>query len=213
MYVVAWRRPGPPTPEERAAELSRFIYETLAPDRPHTGTELIEILSAGHAWCTGYAVAAGLLLRRHGYRVAWITMLGSRLEPDGSRDPDAHEIIEVEIPGGSPRVLDAMANIWFDASAAELLREPGRADRDRPRDRRYVERGYEHFATSAWYESVHSVAVRADPRDYQRFRPVAEVMQADAFRVRPRWWRLLLRARGRLEAGLGHGARDGRTTP
>jgi hypothetical protein len=202
MYVVAWRRDRPVTGRERAEELSDFIYETLEPDRPHAGVDLIELLSAGHAWCAGYAVAAGRLLQSSGYGVTWVTMLGSRPGPDGSPAPDTHEVVEVKLPGGSHRVLDPMANIWFDALTQDLLRHPEIADRSRPRDQRYVERGYEHFTTSAWYRSVESVAVRADPRDYQRFQPAPELIRSGGVRVPPRWWRLLLRGRGRLEADI-----------
>jgi hypothetical protein len=65
-----------------------------------------------------------------------------------------------------------------------------------------MERGYEHFTTSAWYRSVRFVAARADPRDYQRFRPIAEVLRNDTLPVPSHWWRLPLRARGRLESAF-----------
>ena len=173
MYITAWQRDHPASPRERARELATFVYEALEPSSPHRGKELREILAGGTAWCTGYALAAGLMLRREGFQVQWITMTasGPPLVPGGSAR-DAHEVLQVQYADGSREVLDPMANVWFGAPLEALLRDPRRADVAHVQDERYLARQYELYATSAWYRMVAAVAIRDDPRQVQDFRSV-----------------------------------------
>lgn len=201
MYVTAWKRNEPASQIQRARELSAFVYDVLAPDRAHAGNDLVSVLSDGVAWCTGYALGAGLLLQREGFRIRWLTLLADGPPPTGGAPIDAHEVLEVEFGGGRRRVLDPMANVWFDASIVELLRDPRRADVERTRDRRYVERGYDLYATSAWYRRVRKAAVREDPRDHQEFHPLEEWL-AGAVGPRGGVARRLLRAREQVRARL-----------
>lgn len=175
MYVTAWRRDAPVSPRQRARELASFVSQVLEPYSPHRGKELREILAGGTAWCTGYALAAGLLLRREGFQVQWITMTvsGPPLVPGGATR-DAHEVLQVQYADGSREVLDPMANFWFGVALDTLLRDPKRADVEREEDVRYRTRRYELYATSAWYGRVATVAIRDDPRQVQDYRNVDE---------------------------------------
>ena len=189
MVVRAWRRDQPVTALDRARELTRFVYEQLDPELPAYSTDLGELLAGGTAWCTAYAVAAGLLLREEGYGVRWSTMIGT----------DTHEVIEVELPDGSRRVVDAMANVWFEDDLQTLLSDPARADVPRETDARYHERGYGAYTCRAWYETVNTVAVRVDPDDPPVFDPAAYVARTGG-NPRSRVERLARRVRAKVQS-------------
>jgi hypothetical protein len=95
----------------------------------------------------------------------------------GPRRRDSHEVIEVTLPAGQRVVCDPMVGLVFDASLAELLSDPSRADVRRKEDERYEARNYALYSTSAWYRLVQRVAVRPRPNARLRFR--------DAKRLRP----------------------------
>ena len=174
MYLTAWRRDSAATGFERAAEVADFVYRALNPGEPHDTDDLRTLLARGRAWCAGYTLAAGLLLRREGYGVRWATMVAHQHPRGrGTAREDTHEVLEVRSPSGDVKVLDAMANRWFDASLDDLLRDPGLAATDGEGDARWRERGYDLYASSFWYERVVRIAMRDDLGEDQRFRTVA----------------------------------------
>ena len=186
MYVRAWKRVEPVTPVQRAAELARFVYARLDPETPTHSVDLGTILAHGHAWCTGYAVAAGLLLREEGFDVRWVTMLTDAPPPTGAAPVDAHEVLEVRFPDRSVHVLDAMANVWYPHGIRALLRRPELATVAQPHDQRFRNRGYAHYCSPKWYAGVRRVAVRADPRDVPAYIPAAAA-RAGARLEPPKW--------------------------
>jgi SAM-dependent methyltransferase len=173
MYVRAWKRDRPLSRTERAAQLMRYAYTTLSPDRGNDSPDALEVLAGGHAWCGGYAVAVGEMLRREGYDVRWISMLAeNHPRGRGDRRVDSHEVVEVAVDG-SRRVIDAMSGVFFESSIDDLLTRPDAADIARTRDDRYTLRDYDLYSTSFWYSRVKKVAVRQNPRDRVRYADVA----------------------------------------
>ena len=123
-----------------------------------------QIIADGHAYCIGYVVALGGLLKREGYGVAWTTMTAAdHPKGFGKRQTESHQVIEVEI-NGDRYVFDPMANTYFPYSIDELLRQPQLADACANRDERCRNRGYDLYNTSFWYDRVSRFARRRNLR-------------------------------------------------
>src|SRR5439155_1144847 len=73
-YVRAWKRAADATQAERADEAMGWVYAHLSPERSSATNDAVEVLAGGFAFCAGYAVSIGELLRREGVDVAWVTM-------------------------------------------------------------------------------------------------------------------------------------------
>ena len=180
LYVRAWKRAGPAEPLERAVELTSAVHRALDPSRPQASDhDPIAVLADGHAWCWGYCLVLGEALRREGFQIRWVTMVAEdHPRGIGPRSTDSHEVVELRDRGGRWRTLDPMANVVFDASVAELVEDPRRADVARTRDERYVERGYDLYATAAWYSLVRRVATRERLGRRLRFVPASQLGSA-----------------------------------
>jgi len=200
MFVRAWKRARPVSDGERALQLGRFVHQRLDPATPSFSTDLDEILAQGHAWCTGFAVAAGLLLAEERCAVRWVTLVADGPATLGAAPVDAHEVVEVRFDDGSRRVLDVMANVWFERGVLDLLRDPALAD-EAHADGEPLARGYDAYTTSIWYARVATVAVRSDPRHVQRFVSVADALQGARLED-PRLVAALRLARARASAGV-----------
>ena len=175
LYVTAWKREQPAGPWTRAEEIATWAYRALDPETPSHAEDPWQVLAEGHAWCAGYNLVTGTLLDEAGYEVTWVSMLAEdHPRGRGERSTDSHEVLEVRPPsgGGGTRVLDPMANVWFDCSLDDLLADPSRADTPREEDERYRSRGYELYSTAFFYERVKQVARRPAPRGEPEFRPV-----------------------------------------
>jgi Transglutaminase-like superfamily len=170
MYVRAWKRHRPLSKLGRAEQLMRHAHAALSPEQASESTDALQVLAGGHAWCWGYAVALGEMLRREGYDVRWISMLAEdHPRGRGERRVDSHEVVEVTVDDGTRRVLDPMAGVRFENSIEELLAQPMAADIERRRDDQYIARDYDLYSTSFWYSRVTKIAVRRDPRQRARF--------------------------------------------
>ena len=164
IFVRAWRRGGDAPRLDRAREAMEWVYRRLNPEKPSEGNDPIAILAGGHAYCWGYAVVLGEILRREGFDVRWLSML-ARDHPRG-RGPeriDSHEAI-VAICDGAEVLLDPMSNTCIPHPFAEVLRRPELAPPHPDPDERYAARGYSFYATDFWYRRVFKFAVRSDPR-------------------------------------------------
>lgn len=163
MVIRAWKNRTSVDRLSRALAAMNWVHRRLRPDTGQEKNDAVGILAGGHAFCWGYVVALGALLRREGYKVRWISMIASN-HPRG-RGPkmmDSHEILEVDIDG-RPYVFDPMTNAQYPHSFMDLLKDPSKATgTDRP-DERYAERGYHLYDTAFWYERVVKYTVRRDP--------------------------------------------------
>jgi SAM-dependent methyltransferase len=173
LYLKAWRRPAPVTECDRVLELTAWVYRRLEPLESTISIDPREILSGGKAWCWGYACVLGYLLRYEGFRIQWLSLFAEN-HPRGRGDKmeDSHEVIQVSLSNGRRWVCDPMSNVCFPHSIEELVAHPQWADRERTRDVRYRERGYDLYATSEWYRRVVRYALRDNPKDPLRFRTV-----------------------------------------
>jgi SAM-dependent methyltransferase len=170
MYVRAWKRDRPLSKLDRAKQLMRRTYEVLSPDHSSESTDALEVLAGGYAWCWGYAVAFGEMLRREGYDVRWISMVAEgHPRGRGDRQIDSHEVVEITVDGRIRRVLDPMSCVSFESSIEQLLAQPEAADIERSKDERYMARDYDLYSTSFWYSRVTKMAVRGDPRERPQF--------------------------------------------
>ncbi len=176
LYVMAWKHASTGRRRDRAGALTRWVYRALDPERPQETNDPIAILAGGHAWCWGYVLVLGEALAREGYDFRWVTMVAEdHPHGRGDRRRDSHEVLEVALDGDQRVVCDPMAGVVFDASLAQLLSDPTRADVSRPEDERYRLRDYELYCTSAWYRRVRRVAIRR--------RPGARLRYVDASRL------------------------------
>ena len=139
----------------------------------------------------------------------WITQLADGPPPTGDAPIDAHDVLEVRFADGSRRILDPMANVWFDHGLADLIADPAKADVPRDTDARYDERGYAAYATSAWYRRIARIAVRSDPDDVPIFVP-RQSIGCDADVEPPRAWR---RSLARIGARARYGATRWKRSP
>lgn len=179
MYVHA-AKGAAADPWGRILRALAWVHARLDPERPHQTDDPIAILAGGHAWCMGYTLALGELLRREGTDVRWVTLEAhGHPRGRGAAHLDTHEVLEVAV-GARRRVLDPMAGTWFDASVAELLGDPARAIPRTPHNDRWVARGYELYATSFLYERVRRVALRNRPWRPHRFLPARAYLLAAA---------------------------------
>lgn len=195
MFVRGWKRSGASTERARAAQLATFVHGRLDPEHASASTDLGVLLREGRAWCTGYAVAAGLLLREEGYDVRWVTLVGDGPPPTGAAPVDAHEVVEVRFADG-PRVLDAMNDVWIDGDILDLLRDPARVDAQLGGPE-----GRDVYATTAWYRRVDELCVRRSPDHPQRFVSVDAAL-AGALPGHPSWQMPLRRSAARVRAGV-----------
>ncbi|MBI5420536.1 MAG: methyltransferase domain-containing protein, partial [Deltaproteobacteria bacterium] len=150
MYIEAWKRDAEASKEERALEVMDWVYRKLSPDKPQESNDAVEILARGHAYCMGYAIVLGELLRREGYSIKWVTMFAED-HPRGS-DPgmtDTHEVLSVDL-GGREVTLDPMANTCIPHPVSEIVRNPGLAGKKERPDGRYLGRGYHLYDTKFW---------------------------------------------------------------
>jgi SAM-dependent methyltransferase len=164
MYVRAWKRSGDTPGLDRAREAMDWVYRHLDPERPSQGNDPVAILAGGHAWCWGYALVLGEILRREGCEVRWLSML-ARDHPRG-RGPqgiDSHEVV-LAVCDGMEILLDPMSNVVIPHRLGEVLRRPELAAPRPDPDDRYTARGYSLYSTDFWYRRVFKYALRSDPR-------------------------------------------------
>ncbi len=164
IYLRAWKRGAAASGFDRAREALAWVYRRLEPDRSSEGSDPVAVLAGGHAWCWGYAVALGGILRREGYEVRWLSML-ARDHPRG-RGPqriDSHEVV-LAVCDGREVILDPMSNTCIPHPFAEVLRHPELAAPRPDPDERYRARDYALYSTDFWYRRVFKYALRSDPR-------------------------------------------------
>ncbi len=159
LYVRAWKFCDDDR-WQRAAKAMRWIYERVEPTKANLSEDAKQIIADGYAYCIGYTVALGQLLKREGYDVTWITMRAEDHECGrGARMIDSHEVLEVAIDG-ERRVFDPMANTYFHCSLDALIATPEKADAFAYSDSRSLERGYHLYNTAYWYRRVIAVSRR-----------------------------------------------------
>jgi SAM-dependent methyltransferase len=162
MYVRAWKRPKPISKLQRALDVMDWVYRRLSPDRKSYSMDAVEILADGYAWCAGYARVLGVLLRREGFDVHYVTMLArDHLKGRGEHKEDTHEVIEATIDGKQV-ILDPTANTCIPYSLEELTASPHLAVEKADPDERYLAQGYHLYDTSYWYERIYKYAYRSE---------------------------------------------------
>lgn len=172
MYVRAFRRPGDVPQLERAREAMDWVYRALRPEKSSDGNDPAAILAGGHAFCWGYAVVLGGILRREGFDVRWLSML-ARDHPRGRGEDgiDSHEVVLARCDGAEV-ILDPMSNTAIPHPFLEVVRRPDLAAPKADPDERYVSRGYSLYSTGFWYGRVSSYALRSDPSQKPRWRRI-----------------------------------------
>ncbi|MBI1951631.1 MAG: methyltransferase domain-containing protein [Acidobacteria bacterium] len=182
IYVRATRRSGAGAgghpgerPEDapqmgRAREAMEWVYRALRPERSSEGNDPVAILAGGTAFCWGYAVVLGEILRREGFDVRWLSML-ARDHPRGRGEDrvDSHEVVLARCDGDEV-ILDPMSNTAIPHPFFQVLRRPGLAVPKSDPDERYVTRGYSLYSTDFWYGRVVKYALRSDPSRRPRWR-------------------------------------------
>lgn len=164
MFIRAWKRPEGYSSLARLHEAMDWVYERLNPEKTSRGIDARTILSEGHAFCWGYVVSLGEILRRENFSVRWLTMLAkNHPRGRGTQSIDSHEVLLVEVEG-KEYVVDAMANSLIPFGFAELLQQPGLAKPKEHPDRRYQERTYQLYDTDFWYRRVFRYAIRKSPK-------------------------------------------------
>jgi len=162
MFIKAWKRPREASPMERAVEAMAWVYQNLNPEETSEGTDPVQILSNGYAFCTGYSIVLGKLLQREGFQVKWVTMQAkNHPRGKGEEKVDSHEVIEVKVDS-QEIILDPMTNTCIPHSLGELLKNPILAQEKKNPDERYIERSYRLYDTDFWYSRIHEYAVRSD---------------------------------------------------
>jgi hypothetical protein len=73
-----------------------------------------------------------------------------------------------------------MAGVVFEASLADLLRQPTLADTERSEDDRYASRGYSLYSTATWYRLVRRIAVRRRPNARLRYASTERYLRSGA---------------------------------
>ena len=170
--VRAWKRDALATREVRAREAMDWVYRNLSPETSHDGSEAERILAGGHAFCMGYTIVLGEILRREGFPVRWVTMV-AKDHPRG-RGPErieTHEALAVTIDGREA-TMDPMANTFIPIAVTELFRRPELAMPKGAPDDRYASRGYHLYDTAFWYSRVIRYAVRSRIEETHRFTDV-----------------------------------------
>lgn len=172
-----WKRP-PRDEGDRARMIADWLYRHV---QPGEGGPLDPkaVLTEGVALCEGYTLAARELFEREGLRVRWITMVAEDVPWQNRRVTDSHEVLEVEVDG-RVRVVDPTANLWYDASFADLLRDPERATVPAQFDDRATKRGYELYTGPNWFGNVKRVAVRSGRRRAPKFSSTDEFLAREA---------------------------------
>jgi SAM-dependent methyltransferase len=176
MYLKATRPSADATQSREASQLGRareataWVYRALSPEKSSEGNDPVAILAGGVAFCWGYAVVLGAILRREGFDVRWLSML-ARNHPRGrgKEQVDSHEVILARCDGAEV-ILDPMSNTVIPHPLLEVLRRPTLAATKADPDERYTARGYALYSTSFWYERVFEYALRSDPADKPRWR-------------------------------------------
>jgi SAM-dependent methyltransferase len=154
MFVRAWKRVADITAVERATEASAWVYGRLDPAQPAHSNDAREVLAGGFAFCAGYAVVIGELLRREGITVSWVTMEASG--HDRGRGPelrDTHTVVAA-ILDGREHVVDAMSNVIIPHPLLDVIAKPALVTVPDDPDERWRERGYALYATDYWYSRV-----------------------------------------------------------
>jgi hypothetical protein len=165
MFIRAWKRPEIFLPIHRALEAMHWVYDRLNPEKSSEGSDALKILSGGHAYCWGYVISLGEILRREGFSVRWLTMLAKdHPRGRGTEKVDSHEVLLVQLDG-KELMFDAMANTLIPSSFADVLKEPELAIPKQHPDKRYQERGYQLYDTEFWYSRVFKYAVRDNPKE------------------------------------------------
>ncbi len=169
MYLTAWKRGRAAGREARAREVMDWVYRNLSPEKSHDGADAERILAAGYAFCMGYAIVLGEILRREGFPVRWITMVAKdHPRGKGPERIETHEALAVKIDGREA-TMDPMANTFIPHAVSEIFRRPELAvGKDAPDDR-YVARGYHLYDTAFWYKRVVRYAVRSRIGEKHRF--------------------------------------------
>ncbi len=164
MFIRAWKRPAGYTQLDRALGAMHWVYDRLNPEKTSEGSDAQKILAGGYAFCWGYVVSLGEILKREGFSVRWLTMLAkNHPRGRGTEQVDSHEVLLVQIDG-KEYILDAMANTLIPFSFVELLKQPGLAKPKENPDTRYQQRGYHLYDTEFWYSRVSKYAIRSSPR-------------------------------------------------
>ena len=159
MLVRAWASSST-SGLRRAVAAMNWLYRRIAPTRSNLSTDAAAIIASGEAFCMGYTVALGTLLRREGYDVRWITMQAEgHSRGRGNKQIDTHEVVQTVV-SGTPVVLDPTTNTYFPHSIEELLQRPSLADAHANDDERCRKHGFSLYNTSYWYSRVSRYAIR-----------------------------------------------------
>ncbi len=170
VFLLAWKRPKPAGPEERAREIMGWVYRRLDPSESQASNDWREILAGGRAFCMGYAIVLGEILEREGFPVKWVTMVAAGHPRGKGKDcEDTHEVLSVAVDGREV-TMDPMANAWFPSPPEALIADPRLAVPEAMPDDRWRARGYDLYAAPFWYERVRRWAVRDRLADPLRFR-------------------------------------------
>jgi SAM-dependent methyltransferase len=161
MLIKAWASAESGDPFKRAVRAMNWIYKHIAPTRSNLSQDAVEIIASGEAFCMGYAIALGQLLRREGYDCHWVTMEAEDHERgQGARRVDTHEIVLLRA-GDRSILLDPTTNTVYPHAIDDLLRKPDLADRVVYSDDRGRARGYSLYNSSYWYKRVVRYAIRS----------------------------------------------------
>ena len=173
IYIVARKINGEFLPIQRAVNAMNWAYEKLSPEKSSEGIDPIKILAGGHAWCMGYAIVLGCLLKREHFDITWITMVAqNHPRGRGPKKEDTHEVIQLKLANGHKVILDPMANLCFNYSIEELIQNPELSNINRKKDSRYIARNYDLYSTSQWYEKVVKYCVRGQLKEKPRYKNV-----------------------------------------
>jgi SAM-dependent methyltransferase len=163
LYIRAWKPAQASGPLARIARAMDWLYAHLAPGQANAALDVVTILSERHALCIGYAAALLKLLRREGFDASLVTMEAEgHPQGHGPRAVDSHQVVALRLDGRD-YVLEPTANIVFPYALEELLAQPALADQFSRDDERWVQRRYDLYATSFWYERVVRYARRRRP--------------------------------------------------
>jgi len=160
LHVRAWKRNQEVGELERALEAMDWVYHSLSPEYSERSSDPLKILFEGYAWCRGYAVVLGELLKREGFSVKWVTMRAKNCPAGrGKEKVDSHVVLMVRI-GRDELILDPTTNTMIPHSLSVILQRPHLVKGKENPDARYKARHYDWFATQFWYSRVFKYAVR-----------------------------------------------------
>ncbi|MBV9081004.1 MAG: methyltransferase domain-containing protein [Elusimicrobia bacterium] len=172
MYVVSEKREAGFGDRERALRAMHWVHERLDPSRGQRTNDPHEILKEGVAFCWGYVVALGTILKKEGFDVTWVSMIAANHPRGrGAEKTDSHEVLELRMDG-DVIVLDPMANTVHEHSVDELIETPSLAKGNPNPDAVHRERGYQLYDTAEWYGRVIKVARRQDYADRLQWKEV-----------------------------------------